>query len=63
MVVTRVFFALLKFQAILNEMNVGEGSTSTAEWMAMLAGGHRGYQQSHRVLGQGDARGQAIGPQ
>lgn len=60
--VTRVFFALLRFQVTLNEMTQVRRITSTAEWRVMLAGGHGGCWQSQRVLEQECTKVQAAGP-
>lgn len=60
--VTRVFFALLRFQVTLNEMTQVGRIASTAEWRVMLAGGHGGCQQSQGVLKQECTKVQAAGP-
>lgn len=60
--VTRVFFALLRFQVTLNKMTQVRRIASSAEWRVALAGGYGGCWQSQRVLEQGCTKVQAAGP-
>lgn len=62
LMVTRVFFALLRPQVTLNEMTQVRRVASSVEWRVMLAGGHGGCRQRQRVLEQECTKVQATGP-